>query len=83
VPSGCASRLKHPLDAGVHFALFDEFAPRNLVNPDLYLRHEARGVGKHVGYSFLDQVIRSAPGSEGELVQLGFLIFGQKDFHCF
>jgi hypothetical protein len=30
----------------------------------------------------LDQVIRSAPGSESEIVQLSFLIFGQKDFNC-
>jgi hypothetical protein len=30
----------------------------------------------------LDQVIRSAPGSEGGLIQLGFLIFWQRHFHC-
>ncbi|MGC9947893.1 MAG: hypothetical protein ABSF64_16125 [Bryobacteraceae bacterium] len=69
--------------AGVHCVLFDEFAARNLVDPDLYLLLEPSVMGKHARYGFLDQVIRSTPGSEGEFVQLGFLIFGQKDFHCF
>ena len=65
-PSGYVSRFKYQLDAGVHFVLFDEFAARNLVDPDLYLHHEPCVMGKHAGYSFLDQVIRSAPGSVGE-----------------
>ena len=64
------------LNAGIHLVLVDEFAARHLVDPDLYLLLEPLVLGKHAGYGFLDQVIRSTPGSEGELVQLGFLIFG-------
>ena len=30
-------------------------------------------MGKHAGYGFFGQIIRSAPRFEGELVQLGFL----------
>jgi hypothetical protein len=82
-PSGYVSRFKHPLNAGIHFVLVDEFAARNLVDPDLHLLFEPRVMGKHASHGFLDQIIRSASGSEGEIVQLGFLTFEQQDFHCF
>ena len=75
---GCASRAKHPLDAGVHLFLFDEFPPHNLVDPDLYLLLEPLVVRKQAGDGLLDQFIGSPAGSEGKIVQLGFLIFGQK-----
>src|SRR5580692_7568712 len=77
VPSECASRVKHPLDSGVHLFLFDEFPPRNLVNPDLHLFLEPLAVRKQAGDGLLDQVIRSPPRSEGKIVQLGLLISGK------
>ena len=36
-PNGCASRLKHPLNASVHFLFFDKFTSGNLVQADLNL----------------------------------------------
>ena len=46
VPTGCASRLKHALNASVHFFFFDKFTSRNLVDANLNLRFERFVVSK-------------------------------------
>jgi hypothetical protein len=59
---GCASTVKHPLDARVHLFLFDEFTLRNLVDPDLYLLLEPLVVRKQAGDGLLDRFIGSPSG---------------------
>ncbi len=80
-PTGCASRLKHALNASVHFFFFDKFTSRNLVNANLNLRFEPFIMSKQLGNGFLHQVVSSSACLGGKLIQLDFLILRQMYFH--
>ena len=73
-PSGCASRLHHPLNAGIHFFFFDEFASFNLVDSNLYLLLEQFAMGEQSRDGFLHQIVGPPACFRGKLVQLSFLI---------
>jgi hypothetical protein len=80
-PSGCASRLEHPLNAGVHFFLFDKLASCNLVDANLNLCLEPFVMSKQLGNRFLYQLVGSPSCLCGKLIQLDFLILRQIYFH--
>jgi len=80
-PSGCASRLEHPLNAGVHFFLFDKLASCNLVDANLDLCLEPFVMSKQLGNRFLYQLVGSPSCLGGKLIQLDFLILRQMYFH--
>jgi hypothetical protein len=67
-PIGCVSRLEQPLNAGVHFFLFDKFTSCNLIYADLHLRLEPFVMGKQLGNGFLHQFVRSPSRMGGKLV---------------
>lgn len=79
---GPPERLKHPLNASVHFFLFDKFTSGNLVYANLNLRFEPFVMSKELGNSFLHQVVGSPAGSDGKFIELGFLILRQMHFHA-
>jgi hypothetical protein len=61
-PTGCVSRSEHPLNAGVHFCLFDKFTSCNLVYANLHLRLEPFIMGKQRGNGLLPQFVGSPSG---------------------
>jgi hypothetical protein len=73
--------MKHPLNAGVHFLFFDEFAARDLVNSNLHLLLKPLVVGKQPRHSFLHKIIGVSSGFGGQIVKLRFLNLRQIDFH--
>jgi hypothetical protein len=81
VPTGCASRSKHALNARVHLFLFEKLAASNLVNANLHLRPEPLIMGKQLRDGFLHKLVRSAAGFGREGVKLCFLLLGQMYFH--
>jgi hypothetical protein len=78
---GYASRLKHALNARVHFFFFEELSAGNLLNANLHLGLEPLVMGKQLRDGFLHKLVRPAAGFGGEGVKLGFLLLRQMHFH--
>jgi hypothetical protein len=81
--SGCASRLEHPPNAGIHFLFFDEFTALNLIDSNLYLFLKPFVMSKQAVNGLLHQFISSASRSDGQLIELSFLTLLEMDFHAF
>ena len=71
--SEAVSRLKHALDASVHFFFFDEFASCDLIDANLHLLLEPLVIGKEPGNGLLHKLIDPASGFGGELGKLRLL----------
>jgi hypothetical protein len=81
VPTECASRLQHPLNAGVHFFLFDELAARDLVDSHLHLFLKPLVMREQPLDGLPDEFVGASTGLERKLIEFGFLILRQRYFH--
>ena len=73
---------EHPLNTGVHFFFFDEFAPFDLVDSNLHLLAKASAAHNQLRHRFLYKRVCSASGSGRQLIELSFLTLGQLHFHA-
>ncbi len=73
-PTGCASRLKHAFNAGVHVLLLNPLAASNLLNTGLDVLLEPLVASKKLGNSLLHEIVSATPGLGGKLVEFNFLI---------
>ena len=80
-PSEFASGLEHPLNTGVYFFFLNKLAASDLADSHLHLLLKPLGVGKQSAHGLLHQVVGAPSGLDGKLVELGFLILWQTDFH--
>lgn len=71
--NGCASRLKHPRNPGIHFFFFDELTAFYLIDSNLHLLLEPFVTGKQVVNGLLHEFVGSTSGLDSKLVEFGFV----------
>jgi hypothetical protein len=80
-PADAHSGAQHLFEAGVHFLIFNELAPIRLGDAFPHGCPEASVFVQETQRSILYQPLGVSAGGGGNLRELGFLLWGERDFH--